>query len=51
VTGPSASLDTEQVFDTLSLVIEHLYVESMFVERTFRVKYPSTEGCHTPSTG
>jgi len=32
-------------------VIEHLYVETMFVERTFRVKYPLSGGCHTRSKG
>jgi len=30
---------------------EHLYVEYMFSELVFRVKYPSREHCHTPSTG
>ena len=45
------SLDIEQVFDTLESINEHLYVENMFAERVFRVKYPSRERCHTPSTG
>jgi len=34
------SLDIEQVFDTLESINEHLYVENMFAERVFRVKYP-----------
>jgi len=44
-------LDIEQVFDTLASMTEHLYVEYMFSERVFHVKYPSRERCHTPSTG
>jgi len=45
------SVDIEQMFDTLRSQYEHLYVENMFAERVFRVKYPSRERCHTPSTG
>ncbi len=45
------SLDIEHMFDTLGSMNEHLYVENMFAERVFRVKYPSGELCHSPSTG
>jgi len=35
-----SGVDIEQVFDTLESINEHLYVENMFAERVFRVKYP-----------
>jgi len=43
-------LDIEQMFDTLASMTEHLYVEYMFSERVFLVKYPSRERCHSGST-
>jgi len=39
------------MFDRVRSINERLYVENMFAERVFRVKYPSKERCHTPSTG
>jgi len=51
-------LAIEQVFGTLVIVIEHLYVAHMFPEQTFRVKDRCFGGavgfhrrCHTPTTG